>query len=212
MGDPLVSINPKKYPELAQRIQNLTTVKEKLENNETEFNNTRQRLTNTFQQLQAPFFGKIPVGLDEAIIAFPVILSLGFLIYSYLLADAIDVRQRFYKAYKKKEPPIYIIAPIWIDPEKKDKHDIILRFIVISIPTIIFALTVSLIVYVWYDMPFKLEIDLLNTNYKIVYLFLYALGSLFFGCGYYLIILKLGYFKALIIKLKSLKLIKRSHS
>ena len=154
MGDPLVSINPKKYPELAQRIQNLTTVKEKLENNETEFNNTRQRLTNTFQQLQAPFFGKIPVGLDEAIIAFPVILSLGFLIYSYLLTDAIDVRQRFYKAYKKKEPPIYIIAPIWIDPEKKDKHDIILRFIVISIPTIIFALTVSLIVYVWYRYAF----------------------------------------------------------
>jgi hypothetical protein len=53
-SNPLTSIYPPKYPELARIIQRLKTVKEKLEGNETAFNDTRQQLTNKFEQLQAP--------------------------------------------------------------------------------------------------------------------------------------------------------------
>jgi hypothetical protein len=103
-------------------------------------------ITSRINQIQFPF-GNVPIGLDELISIFPIILAIGTTTCVFTLRDTITLRGGIDKWYQKKmgdnsvKVPnnLSLIAPIWINP-KAPKLDQIIKFSVLLVPPLIFAL------------------------------------------------------------------------
>jgi hypothetical protein len=70
-------------------------------------------------------FGKLPVGLNEAILGFPVLIAIGFLLCMRQLAETARLRRAFAALYRRRDPEgrllthqqIALIAPLWLDAD-----------------------------------------------------------------------------------------------
>jgi hypothetical protein len=70
-------------------------------------------------------FGKLPVGLNEAILGFPVLIAIGFLLCMRQLAETARLRRAFAALYRRRDPEgrlltqqqIALIAPLWLDTD-----------------------------------------------------------------------------------------------
>ena len=115
--------------------QNIAVLKEKEKN-----------IISRINQVQFPF-GNIPIGLDELISIFPIILAIGTTICVFTLRDTITFRRDLDKWYKKKlggspvriSDDLSLIAPTWINPTAT-KLDQIIKFSILMIPPLIFVL------------------------------------------------------------------------
>lgn len=136
----LVSIN-KFCDSLKQTLHNLKTDEE--------------QIVERMEQIEFPL-GKIPIGLNESIAVFPLLISIGFLLSLSLFSDTIKLRRKLHDLYKRKDPArtvfteeqISLIAPLWIDP-LLPKINQRRKLILLSIPFIIFILSVVFIIYTW---------------------------------------------------------------
>lgn len=117
---------------------------------------TRETLVaSRLNQIEFPF-GKLPIGLNESIAVFPIILAIGFLMLALLLRDAIQLRKCFHLLYQRKDPnkeiltdeQIMLIAPLWIDPLQPAKKNLLAR-IILSMPFLIFLVSCAMILYSW---------------------------------------------------------------
>lgn len=122
-------------------------LEENLQNIEKQLNETSSRL----DEIQSPI-GKLPIGLVESIFLFPLALSIGFLIYSFLLVGTIRLRGEIHQQYKMLKKNVTVVAPLWIDPIKiKDSKSLlqlhweISKLIVYFIPIVIFGITLFFI-------------------------------------------------------------------
>lgn len=109
-----------------------------------------QDLANKFEEFEVPVVGKIPVGLANAVILYPVAVGVGSLICSYYLAQTISKRLNFQKKLKSYfDRELY---PVWVDPSEPKK---VFRYgrlmLFISLPLIILVL----ISYFLYSSPVK---------------------------------------------------------
>lgn len=105
-----------------------------------------KNIISRINQVQFPF-GNIPIGLDELISIFPIILAIGTTICVITLRDTITLRRDLDKWYQNKlddnsisiSDNLSLIAPIWINPIAP-KLDRIIKFSILFVPLLIYAL------------------------------------------------------------------------
>lgn len=170
----------------------------------TEMDNIEARLNQT-----QFVFGTLPLNLTQAISGAPIAIAIGFLIYSILFKELLQIRRVLDKWYQD----IYLFAPLWIDPLSKNPKKVI-KSLIFSIPFLIFFAICFLITYSFTLCPHN--INLLNTfgikcsdypcclnmldnlekffdfdllNWIInIYKILYVMGFIFFIYGYIIIL------------------------
>jgi archaellum component FlaC len=145
-------------------------------------------IENRLEKIQSPF-GTLPVGLKEAVLAFPIAVAAGIILYGFALADMIRLRKFYhhstiecYQETEKIEPnAISIMAPVWIDPLGGYSANR-WRILMLCLPVLALGITLMLIFYSWYISPIQPG---LSPFIRIVYLALYVLvgvfGSIFAG-------------------------------
>lgn len=145
------------------------------------------QVASRLQQIEFPF-GKLPIGLNESIAVFPILLAIGFLILALSLRDTIVFRKSYHHLYQRKDPnkeiltdeQIMLIAPLWIDPLKSKKQNF-MASIIFSIPFLIFIVSCTLILYSW-TIPGSLRLGE-SLNWWL-YGGMFALSFLLFYYGY----------------------------
>lgn len=128
------------------------------------------------QKIQSPF-GTLPVGLSEAVLAFPVALAAGIILYFLALADMIRLRKDYHQATiwhypmdaQKIESHISILAPVWLDPIG-DRSVNKWHILMLNLPVLAYMLALLLILYGWYiGQPQPGSMPLIRVGYFAVY-------------------------------------------
>ena len=125
----------------------------------TEIQKKKRRVEKRISEFQSPF-GKLPLGLKEATLAFPFILTAGFLVCSLLLASLIRLRREYHDQTRARFPGdtvaveqrVTLLAPLWLDPIKLSWLSAG-RLILFLHPVAIFVAIVSMIISDWLLPP-----------------------------------------------------------
>lgn len=202
-------ISNEKVNKVSQQLQNLSNIvnatMEQLRKDSHELNNTQigleqkgRAIAERLSQIETPI-GKLPFGITESVMLFPLSLGIGFLICSSLLNDVIALRKEFHERCRKYDPnqkiltdkKVAIVAPLWIDPVSSIQNKT-LKIITISLPFFIFVLS-------WYltseyildfsgiDNPLFINIE----SEESIYDYLNILSLVLFISGYWIIIIRL---------------------
>jgi uncharacterized protein YlxW (UPF0749 family) len=140
------------------------------------------------EKIQSPF-GTLPVGLKEAVLAFPVAVAAGIILYAFALADMIRLRKLYHHAtiecYEefddKVKEAIRIMAPVWIDP-MGDRSANQWRVLMLCLPVLAFGITLVLIFYSWYISPTQPgSSPLIRLGYLVLYVLLSVFGFILAG-------------------------------
>lgn len=179
---------------LNSKNKTLTDKKVDLEAQRNITKSNKDELANQLKNIQFPF-GNIPIGLNQAIVIFPLALAAGFAIYCYLLGDTIQLRRALYESYKKGETDndiikdlkmkVSLIAPLWIDPNKSIKSNI-KGWAILLVPVVIFVVSWSLISYGWnyiIDEDIRTTFPYDKQWYVNFYTYLYYFSLIFIGYG-----------------------------
>ena len=170
-----------------------TSLKENMKILQIKENETAIRL----KEIEFPF-GKIPIGINESISLFPIVLSFGFLIYASLFVDTALLRKYYHKhrlngleEKKKLEEKIALIAPLWVD-SLTSLSSRITKLIILLSPLIIFVVSIYFIFHSWHiivnDEDFA-DIFIGNSkNNMMLYVVSYIISSCFFIYGSWKII------------------------
>lgn len=169
----------KKYKKAQKELERGREALSQLEQRQNEIKN---RLSN----FQSPF-GKLPLSLNEASLAFPFIVSVGFLIYALLLADLLRLRCEYHRIVSTAEASnsrainhrISLVVPLWIDPLKNLWGNS-------GGAALIFLPALSYFAVVWLvttDQFFELEAKRLDFYLIRFYKVLYVIGALFIALG-----------------------------
>lgn len=140
---------------LEAELADLQARKAQSEQQQAQLQTQEKQIGERLEQIEFPF-GKIPVGLNESVALFPVLLAIGFLVSASLLVETMRLRKAFHTLYQQKDPSrtiltdrqIALITPLWIDPANPEQNQS-LQFAILFIPAVIFIVTCGLIFYSW---------------------------------------------------------------
>jgi len=113
-------------------------------------NQLRQALkdiSTKFEEMEFPVIGKIPVGLANAVIAFPSAIGIGSLICSYYLGQTISKRLVFHRIFNKLDPNRSFngeLYPVWVDPLDRKLFQYSRLALFVSLPLVILFLITDL--------------------------------------------------------------------
>jgi len=178
----------KQSAKIKNEVDNLTKENTRLKEQISTLHVQSKQLDERLKQIEFPF-GKLPIGLDESIAVFPVLLAIGFFVCIFLLRDSIRLRENFHRLYQQKDPKqavvdseqIMLVAPLWIDPENQGRKNFI-PISILSILFLIFIVSCSIIIYSWFiPGTFKFAV---RFNW-LLYGGLYALSFLIFVYSYW---------------------------
>ena len=186
---------------LSSNLNDLSSKNQTLNNQLISFQNTERDLTERWKEIQSPF-GSVPIELKELIALFPLSLAVGFLICSLLIRDAIRLRRIIHYLYQTKHSSgsvgsdlkIAYIAPLWIDPSNPEKNNL-LRFVILSVPLIIFVASMIMIFYSWSFIDNASPTPLSQVE-KLIYGGLYGVSIGFFVYGYLVIKKEIDYYSS----------------
>jgi len=100
-------------------------------------------LSTKFEGMELPVIGKVPVGLANAVLAFPSAVGIGALICSYYLGQTISKRLVFHKEFCKKDPKGSFngeLYPVWVDPLDRNLFQYGRLVLFVSLPLVILLL------------------------------------------------------------------------
>ena len=132
-------------------------------------------------------FGAIPIGLKEAVLAYPLILAAGFMACTLLLARLLALRREFRNSLAQEKAlsdanvdrRVATLAPLWFDPGRNLWANPTLA-LALLIPFTLFVAAAWLILNDWL-------LQLGNTasaiNLRTFYAGLYSLGLAVFAAG-----------------------------
>ncbi|MFZ5519319.1 MAG: hypothetical protein ACOY90_21990 [Candidatus Zhuqueibacterota bacterium] len=173
----------------------------KLRNELSRLESSRQAMEKRLSDLQAQIatldarlkqvefpFGKLPIGLDESVAVFPIIVAIGFVIAAGFLRDAIVLRDNFHALYQRRDEAreivtpaqIALIAPLWVDPLKSAK-DNAWHYFLFLLPCFIFIASCVLILNTWTMSPTAL---FAGAFFRWLYFALYVVSALVFIYGF----------------------------
>ncbi len=103
------------------------------------------------RDVQTPF-GQLPVGLNDLVLLFPVLLAAGFLLSASLFSETLQLRQVFHRLCRAKDPGaeifddahIALVAPVWVDPLQARGHRAY-RIAILALPVAVFVAAVALL-------------------------------------------------------------------
>lgn len=135
---------------LAAEAQGLQAAQGELDARRTEMAKLRDEFKARLKEIETPF-GRLPVGLNEALLGFPVLLAVGFLVCVVQLADARRLRAAFVAVYRRADPEgtvlgdpeVTLVAPLWPSPERRG------GLLLMLAPFLVFAVAVGVVLYSW---------------------------------------------------------------
>ncbi|HHT9124211.1 MAG TPA: hypothetical protein ACFYD6_00160 [Candidatus Brocadiia bacterium] len=159
-----------------------------LEEEQERIEEQQEEITDRLNSIESPL-GKFPVGLNESVLVFPIVLAIWFLFCTSFFCEAIRLRKVFHDLYQKKDPEktiltdsqVTLVAPLWIDPANL-KQNKTLKLMVLLTPFVFFVVAIGMISYIR-----TISYDFAGTgqlNYW-VYVGLYVLSSGLFIYGYW---------------------------
>ncbi len=127
-----------------------------LEAKKQEIAKAKESIKTRLEKVESPFFGTLPIGLNEAVLAFPVIIAVGVLLYGYTLAELIHLRKAYHLVMRNQNPAdvqqidgrINLVLPVWIDP-MGEKNRNRRRTAILFLPVLAYCLALILTVYSW---------------------------------------------------------------
>lgn len=164
-----------------------------LERDSKQLNNTKEEIKQRISDIEFPF-GKIPIGINEAIYIFPISLAIGFVIAIYPLHSNLILRKEIFQSYKETDisQTVYNInnipkvLPIWFD-SLSPPYMQITKLIIMLLPFAVFIISWVVIENLWgnnqfniTDNPMFYDRDFNHNIYRIVY----ASSSIVFVYGY----------------------------
>ncbi|RMF62278.1 MAG: hypothetical protein D6743_12300 [Calditrichaeota bacterium] len=140
---------------LEKELGALQASKDRLEDQKKALSGQEEVLSTRLSQIESPL-GKLPVGLVESVLFFPVLLAIGFLVSTGQFAELIRLRSAFHRLALSKDPARHILtdqqialtAPLWLDPADHEQKKVI-PFLILFAPAFIFVVACGLIFYVW---------------------------------------------------------------
>ncbi len=152
-----------------------------------EIKEAKNGIATRLEKIQSPF-GPLPVGLNEAVLAFPVALAIAIVMFALALADIIRLRSLYHHATrlcypeddKKIAGSISVLAPAWLDPIGKESY-LIFRIFILSLPALAYMIALLLVFYSWYIVePQPGSTGLIRNGYLVLYI-LGVFGLMFGG-------------------------------
>lgn len=140
---------------LNDKIDNLRVAEKQLEQQQGLLQTQKKQMDDRLKQIQFPF-GKLPVGLEESVTVFPVILAIGFLVSTSLLIETTRLRGALNILCQRRDPnciiltdeQITLVAPIWADPTSPNQNQWT-QLVILSAPIMVFVVACFLIFYNW---------------------------------------------------------------
>jgi len=182
--------------------KNKTSLGNKLKENKdklTKLNNTDQRLNLSSQELNLRWqniespWGKLPIGFTDLIAIFPLAISIGFLVCSFLLykllrlfriiSYTINENDDFFDIY------VYLHMPIFTESITRIRN-MIIPFLTLSAPAILFIISTSMIIHTWNMSNNENNFLVYSSIYSSAYYLIYAISGEFFFLGYWLIVVE----------------------
>jgi hypothetical protein len=141
----------------------------------------REEFKSRLDQIETPF-GQLPVGLNEALLGFPVLLAVGFLVCVAQLADARRLRAAFSALYRRSDPSgavvgereIGLVAPLWPARERRWSR------LLLPAPFLVFVLAVAVVLYSAQTTDSFRAVGLLSLR---VFVVLYAVSLIAFAAA-----------------------------
>jgi hypothetical protein len=103
----------------------------------------------SLQNIDTPL-GAIPLGVNDLVMIFPVLLAAGFYLYVSLLLEALHIRGAYRKHSQQLDPRMFsnahiaLIAPLWID-HLGNIRQWLPRLFILFLPAIVFTLSLLLL-------------------------------------------------------------------
>jgi predicted nuclease with TOPRIM domain len=161
----IVSEVNKANAEFQKTEKELSRAGEKIEQLNLEFGNLTERfnqinvakaaVTKRIENVESPF-GSFPVGLNEALQAFPIIVAAGFLMCILALSELTRLRLNYHQTLRSRyadnnaevDSNMVMLAPLFIDPCRNTLTNL-WRSIVLGIPLLVYILAIYLITFSW---------------------------------------------------------------
>ncbi len=97
------------------------------------------------QDVETPF-GTLPVGINELVLLFPLLVAAGFMLMASLFVESLELRREYHLLNRLIDPAgvtlpdrrITLIAPLWIDPLKPLAHRVY-RGVILGLPVLAFV-------------------------------------------------------------------------
>ncbi len=157
-----------------------------LEARKSEIQDELDNIETRIKAFQSPF-GTLPLGLKEAALAYPFIVTAGFLVCAFLLADLIGLRREYHDQMGAKHPGepaivrrrVSLMMPLWFDPVRLSWRSLGALVLFLH-PVAIFIAIVWLIASGWL---LQLDTDPSDQFLALFYNGLYLLGALLLMIG-----------------------------
>lgn len=151
----------KEIQRLGNNLHNYLQYEKNLKIKISQLNETQSEIKKRLQDFESPI-GKLSIGFDDLVTFFPAGLLAGFLLVNSILVDTIIIRRRYFKAYPIKDydpksnpddaklnpKDVTLISSLWLDPQD-NKQNKKIRWLVLFLPSVIFFVSVIMIVFSW---------------------------------------------------------------
>jgi preprotein translocase subunit SecG len=171
---------------VTERLAGIETDLAALRGRQEEIGRKQTEIEERLSTFQSPF-GTLPLGFEEAALAFPFILAAGFLVCALLLANLMRLR-REYHALMRSSPAldpraatdrVALMAPLWLDPAIRSwRNPVVAVLLLLPVPA--FLLTAALISSDWL---LRLATERSGRILMLFYDALYLAGAVLLGVG-----------------------------
>lgn len=132
------------------------------------------------QNIETPF-GTLPVGLNELVLLFPILVASGFMLMTSLFVESLVLRREYHLLTRLVDPQsevlpdrrVALMAPLWIDPLTPVAYRIY-RGIILCLPVLVFVFTIGLLA--WNSLLMGPFIEEARLN-EVIYIGLYIAGA-----------------------------------
>jgi len=140
---------------LEHELTGLEETRAVLEKRQAELAAQEQEIAARLKHMETPVW-KLPVGLNEAVLLFPLIVAVGFWLCVQHLREGLRLRRIVHGLYVAQDPArrrltgdqVRVMAPLWIDPADLEQNRAA-RVAVLAIPPVVFLLACLSVFYLW---------------------------------------------------------------
>lgn len=158
--------------DVADKVAMLT----ELVGRQSEIDEKKTDIRARIDNVESPF-GTLPIGLNEALQIFPVIVAIGVLVYGMVLGELISLRRYYHLAMRETFPADHLaidagmtaLAPVFVDPCRGAAANL-WRTVVAGAPVVIYFVSIFLIAESWsLDGAIAESTGEIRTGYVVLY-------------------------------------------